>query len=195
MSSHFTFRRASTRAIGLALLVVAGLSLTACKSLTDKLPDASSVGAIVTPYKIDIVQGNVITKEQVALLKAGMPRTQVRDLLGTPLLASVFHADRWDYVFTFKRQGQEFQKRKMAVFFKDDVLDHFEADDMPSEAEFVASLDKKRRGEAPPLEATEEQLKQFAEKNPPKAAGTTGGADATPSRTYPPLESSSGASQ
>ena len=58
-------------------------------------------------YKIDIVQGNFVSREQAAALKPGMSRAQVRDILGTPLLTSVFHADRWDYVFTFKRQGVE----------------------------------------------------------------------------------------
>src|SRR4029079_6304680 len=61
----------------------------------------------ITPYKIEIVQGNFVSKEQVAALKPGMSRQQVRDILGTPLVTSVFHADRWDYVFTLKRQGVE----------------------------------------------------------------------------------------
>lgn len=195
MPSNFSLRRATLRSIGRMVAFAGVVSVAACSSLADKLPDVSSAGSFLSPYKIDIVQGNVITKEQVALLKEGMPRAQVRDLLGTPLLASVFHGNRWDYVFTFKRQGQETQRRKLAVFFKDDVLERFEADDMPSETEFVSSLDKKRRGEAPPLEATEEQLKTFAEKNPQKATDAAGSTDAVPSRTYPPLESGTGASQ
>ena len=58
---------------------------------------ASSVNPVnwITPYKVDVVQGNFISKEQVDLLKPGMTRAQVRDVLGTPLLTSVFHADRW----------------------------------------------------------------------------------------------------
>jgi outer membrane protein assembly factor BamE len=60
-------------------------------------------------------------------------------------VASVFHANRWDYVFTFQRQGQPPQQRKLAVFFKDEVLERVESDELPSEAEFVASLDVRRR--------------------------------------------------
>ncbi|HMS27888.1 MAG TPA: outer membrane protein assembly factor BamE, partial [Burkholderiaceae bacterium] len=56
------------------------------------------------PYKIDVAQGNFVSKEQISALKLGMPRAQVMDILGTPLLVSVFHADRWEYVFTLKRQ-------------------------------------------------------------------------------------------
>ena len=91
------------------------------------------------------MQGNFVSKEQVEALKPGMSRQQVRDILGTPLLTSIFHADRWDYVFTLKRQGVPPQERKLAVFFKGNVLDRFEGDEMPSEAEFVATLDNKRK--------------------------------------------------
>ena len=59
----------------------------------------------ITPYKVEVVQGNFVSKEQVEALKPGMSRQQVRDILGTPLVTSVFHGDRWDYVFTLKRQG------------------------------------------------------------------------------------------
>ena len=105
----------------------------------------SRVAGLVTPYKVDVVQGNFVSKEQVEALKPGMSRQQVRDILGTPLLTSVFHADRWDYVFTLKRQGVTAQARKLTVFFKGDVLERFEGDAMPTEAEFVATLDNKRR--------------------------------------------------
>ena len=64
----------------ISLALVALLALGGC----------GSVANWVTPYKIDILQGNVITREQVEALKPGMPREQVRDILGSPLLASVF---------------------------------------------------------------------------------------------------------
>jgi SmpA / OmlA family len=68
-------------------------------------PEADRVLGLVTPYRIDVTQGNVVTKELAAQVKPGMSREQVRDVLGSPLLTSAFHADRWDYVFTFRRQG------------------------------------------------------------------------------------------
>lgn len=167
----------------LPLLLAAGLALGGC----------GTVASWVTPYKIDILQGNVITREQVEALKPGMPREQVRDIMGSPLLASVFHADRWDYVFTLRRQGEEPLSRRVAVYFKDGVLERHEADELPSEAEFVASLDSRRgkKDKIPPLEATEEQLKAFAEKNKPLAPPLPASAAPEPSTTsYPPLESS-----
>lgn len=178
-----------------AALAICLLGLAGCSTLSNVTGSVASLGGLVTPYKIDVVQGNVITREQVEALKPGMARLQVRDELGTPLLQSVFHADRWDYVFTFKRQGQAEQKRRLSVFFKGDALDRFEADEMPSEAEFVASLDVKRKPAKPPvMEATPEQLQAFHEKNKAPAASTPAGAtstapaSATPAASYPPLE-------
>ncbi|MDO9115893.1 MAG: outer membrane protein assembly factor BamE [Polaromonas sp.] len=146
----------------------------------------------ITPYKIEIVQGNFVSREQVELLKPGMTRDQVRQVLGTPLLASVFHADRWDYVFTLKRQGVEPQALRLTVFFKGEALERFEGDAMPSESDFVAKLDSRRKlGKVPVLELTEEQLKA-AEKKPAATAATTPVTPpvTAPSATsYPPLES------
>lgn len=148
----------------------------------------SSVSGLVTPYKIDVLQGNVVTKEQAQALVPGVPRDQVKGLLGSPLLTSVFHADRWDYVFTFRRQGQPPQQRRLTVFFKGDALDRVESDELPSESEFVSSLDSRRKSDkAPPLEATEEQLKNFQARNAgaPQAPPV---APVAPATAYPPLE-------
>ena len=74
-----------------ALAVWAGVTMLAgcgsVQSLTSALP---SVESLVTPYRIDIIQGNFVSREQAAALAPGMPRAQVRDMLGTPLLTSVF---------------------------------------------------------------------------------------------------------
>ena len=74
-------------------------------------------------YQHEVVQGNFVSKEQVQALRAGMPRQAVREILGTPLVTSVFHAERWDYAFTIRRQGSEPQLRRFTVYFKGDVLD------------------------------------------------------------------------
>jgi outer membrane protein assembly factor BamE len=155
--------------------------------------------SFITPYKIDILQGNVVTREQVEALKPGMAREQVRDILGSPLLTSVFHADRWDYVFTLQRRGEQPVRRRVAVFFKDGVLERHEADELPSELEFVSSLDARRgqRGAKPPvLQATDEQLKTFAERNKPQTPPTPASAAPRPATTsFPPIDSSTGGSR
>ncbi len=167
--------------------LAAALVLAACGT-TDNV--SNRVASIISPYKIDVVQGNFVSKEQAAALRSGMSRLQVRDLLGTPLLVSMFHADRWDYVFTFKRQGIEPQSRKVTVFFKSDVVDRFEADNLPTEAEFVASLDSGRRsGIVPVLEASEESLAKFGASKPTEAAAASARNLPPLPERYPPLES------
>lgn len=170
------------RSTCLILLLAASAGLVACGSLNSA---SNSIAGVVTPYKIDIVQGNFVSKEQAAAIKPGMSRTQVRDILGTPLLTSIFHADRWDYVFTFKRQGLEPQARKVTVYFKGDALERIEADALPTEAEFVASLDSRRKSaKVPVLEMTEESLKQQ-----PAAEKTAEPQPLAPlPASYPPLE-------
>ncbi len=170
-------------------VVSIGAALAGCQSvssLTKSLPALPSVAEWVTPYRIDIIQGNFVSREQAAAVKPGMSRTQVRDILGTPLLMSVFHADRWDYVFTFSRPGQPVQQRRVTAHFKGDALDRLEADDLPTEAEFVASLDTRKRGGKPPvLQASEADLKAFSDRNPVAAPAPV---VTPPIVNYPPLE-------
>lgn len=175
--------------IQIAFIAAACLVLTACSS-TPVARGGSRLNPVnwLTPYKTEIVQGNVVTSEQVSLLQPGMVRAQVRGILGTPLLASVFHADRWDYVFTLKRQGTAPQSRRLTVFFKGDVLERFEGDAMPSESEFVGSLDSHQKLDAVPvLELTPEQL-QAADKKSAAAVAAAPAPPATATKTYPPLE-------
>jgi len=166
--------------LSMALLIG---SLTGCSST----PSSKSLLDTVSPYRFDRVQGNVITREQVAALKTGMPRNTVKDILGTPLLASLFHEDRWDYVFTYKRQGAQSQSRHVTVFFKGNNLDRFEADDLPTEAEFVATLKGMAKIEKlPAMSASEESLQKFPPATP--AVPLAPAAAKAPS-DYPPLES------
>ena len=71
----------------------------------------------ITPYRIDIQQGNNVSPEAVAQLKLGMSREQVRALLGTPLLTDIFHGDRWDYVYFREQSDGAREQRKLAVHF------------------------------------------------------------------------------
>ncbi len=188
---HYSIRSALEVA---ALTAMSCVLMAGCSS-TSSL-SASSINPVqwITPYRVDVTQGNFISKEQVDFLQAGMTRAQVKDVLGTPLLSSLFHADRWDFVFTLKRQSVEPQTFKYTVFFKGDRLERFEGDSMPNEAEFITKLDSRRKlGKAPALEATEEQLSKNAKSGAAPAAPATATASAaavSPAATvYPPLES------
>nr|WP_028606047.1 outer membrane protein assembly factor BamE [Ottowia thiooxydans] len=161
------------------------VTLTACSSFnraTLGMADA------LTLYKPEVVQGNFVSKEQVAALQPGMTRLQVRDILGTPLLTSVFHGDRWDYVFSLRRQGVEPQNFRLTIFFEGDNVARFEGDDMPSETEFVQRISRKRDIKVPTLEATEDQLARFPAAPASTAPVVDTPVEATPSGSYPPLE-------
>ena len=167
----FVFLRPSRTLFVWAWVFVA-LGLTACSSNL--------------VYKPEVVQGNFVSREQVQALRAGMPRQAVRDVLGTPLVTSLFHAERWDYAFTIRRQGTESQQRRFSVFFKGDALDRIEGDPLPTEAEFAAKLDTRRPPtKLPELKASEADLAKFPAKS---GAGTTQPPVPAGPVTYPPLE-------
>ncbi|MFM2029192.1 MAG: hypothetical protein RL517_383, partial [Pseudomonadota bacterium] len=137
ISGVFRFARLS-----LAITSISGLMLLAgCTSAVDDTQRAW-MNTIFRPYVPDVVQGNFISSEQYAKLQVGLSREQVRQILGTPLLASYFHANRWDYVFEFKRAGQQMSiERRVTVFFEGDKLVKFQGDALPTEVELVAEID------------------------------------------------------
>lgn len=168
------------------VLAAAALALVAGCGTFDN--SGSRVRNALTPYKVEVVQGNFVSREQVQALQKGMNTEQVRNILGTPLVTSLFHGERWDYVFTLRRQGVPPQQRRLTVFFNNGALDRFEGDEMPSESEFVATLDNKRRTvKVPRLEATEEELRRFSAGKAP--APVQPAPDTAPAAaSYPPLE-------
>jgi outer membrane protein assembly factor BamE len=180
------FRNASSTHLGLPALTIA---LTGLLSACSFMPSVSGekVFGLVRPYRVDVVQGNVLTTEQVAKVKPGMSRAQVRDLLGTPLLTDIFHDDRWDYMFTIRRQGIESQQRQVVAWFNGDVLKQLDVPpDLPSENEFVTAINTRElRGDAPKLALTEEERKALPVPAKPAvpAAETIGAL-----RSFPPLE-------
>jgi outer membrane protein assembly factor BamE len=132
------------RSVRLCLLIVAigGTFVVAgCTSAADDTQRAW-MNKVFRPYVPDVVQGNFISSEQYAKLQLGQSREQVRQILGTPLLASYFHANRWDYVFEFKRSNQVIGKeRRVTVFFEGDKLVKFQGDALPTDVELVAEID------------------------------------------------------
>ena len=88
-------------------------------------------------YKIDVEQGNIVTREMVAQRKPNMSRRQVRFILGTPLLEDPFDQSRWDYPYV-KRNGLKIlSESKLTVYFDGDTLMRFDTDleeeDLPEE--------------------------------------------------------------
>ena len=180
-----TLRRPPALRSAAALLLA--MLATGCSSWVS----GDSVLGMVSPHRIDIQQGNVVTQEQLARVKPGMNRLQVRDMLGTPLLTDTFHPDRWDYVFTLRQGRKPLQRRNVVLVFEGDVLKTIDAPELPTDSEFIDSISRGGRlGAASALELTPEQLKALP--IPAQAASQPAAAAPPPSppRNYPPLEPS-----
>ena len=179
MTAYQSF--SSSRWLRVILACAVFLGMSACSFISKSL-DMAHFGL----YKAEVVQGNFVSREQRQALRLGMARAQVKDILGTPLVSSVFHADRWDYVFTIRRQGVAPQNFKLSVHFKADVLSQIDSDELPSENEFVQRLVGEKKTAPPPLlQASEEDLRKF----PPAKTATAPAAPLPPlPASYPPLE-------
>ncbi|TQV64369.1 MAG: outer membrane protein assembly factor BamE [Halothiobacillaceae bacterium] len=94
------------------------LVLTACAS--SSMPDFLQV------YQMDIHQGNILSDENVAKLRIGMPQDEVRFLLGSPMLVDIFHNDRWDYVYYKKAGKGEPEQKRVSLFFENGRLTRIE---------------------------------------------------------------------
>lgn len=84
------------------------------------------------PYKIDVPQGNIVTPKQLETLALGMTRNQVRFVLGTPMIADPFHADRWDYFYSLKHDGRIVESRRLTAVFQDDKLVEVRGENIPA---------------------------------------------------------------
>lgn len=133
------------------------LLLAACSGM----PDVTST---FSPYRIDVRQGNFVSQEMVAQLKPGMTRDQVRFVLGTPLVADIFHAERWDYVYRFQPGKGEVQQRRFTVYFEDGKLARVAGDVVAAEDGGVdVAADAASRGrmiEIAPASVGKEEEKQ-----------------------------------
>jgi outer membrane protein assembly factor BamE len=168
------FRNARTPALGGALCLVLAASLAGCASKNPLMEESGASNSksspasatqpqtagvqttgptgvrrflgIFAPYRIDVQQGNFVSREMVSQLNEGMQRPegvtrdQARFVLGTPLLTDMFHADRWDYVFRLQRKSGEVLSSRVTVFFKDDRLERIQSGELPTEQEYLAFI-------------------------------------------------------
>lgn len=73
-------------------------------------------------YKRDLPQGNLVEQSAVERLQPGMSRSQVRQLMGSPLLEAPFDADQWDYVFRLDKAYGGVEQRRVTLTFVNDRL-------------------------------------------------------------------------
>lgn len=105
-------------------LIIVSLLLASCGGVS-RLPS-------FTPHKIEINQGNLITPEMRRKLKLGMSRSQVRALLGTPLIADAFHANRWDYAYRLEQNNKLVDQQRMTLYFEGENLARIDDGNMPA---------------------------------------------------------------
>ena len=115
----------------LSVVLLAGVALAAgCSTIDTYAPTLRTFGV----YKLDINQGNYISQDQVDKLRVGQTRQQVKLVMGTPLIESVFRNDRWDYSYLFIRQGRTVEQRNFTVYFVDEKVARWEGDEQPASA-------------------------------------------------------------
>jgi outer membrane protein assembly factor BamE len=76
----------------------------------------------IKPYKLDVQQGNVVTSKMLLQLRPGMTKSQVRFIMGTPLIQDSFHGNRWDYVYQMRESGKIIEQRRVILDFENELL-------------------------------------------------------------------------
>jgi outer membrane protein assembly factor BamE len=107
--------------IVLPLVIISLLSV----SCTSQLPS-------FRPYKMDIQQGNVVTSKMMMQLRPGMTKSQVRFIMGTPLIQDSFHSNRWDYFYQMRKDGKVIEQRRVIMEFDKDALLRVRGDVIPA---------------------------------------------------------------
>jgi len=134
----------------------------------------SAVLASGCVYKMNIQQGNYLVPDSVSQLKEGMTRSQVRFLLGTPMVPVAFDDSRWDYYYYFN--SQKFKaplKRRLTVFFADDKVARYENQGVPTQAD---------------LDQLERDLRKAVAENEAKKKKDKHGKSASPASETTPSE-------
>jgi len=89
----------------------------------------------IKPYKLDVQQGNVVNSKMLLQLRPGMTKSQVRFIMGTPLIQDSFHGNRWDYVYQLRENGKITEQRRVILDFENELLKAVRGDVVPSGSE------------------------------------------------------------
>ena len=84
------------------------MPLMSCSLVLDHLPYV---------YKIDVNQGNMIDQSMIDQLRPNMTKRQILYIMGTPMLVDYFHQNRWDYIYSSKKGGEEREQKTISIFF------------------------------------------------------------------------------
>ena len=124
----------------ISILAGSAVLVSGCSTFDDMAESASRLPLM---YRPDIQQGNVVTQEMVNQLEPGMTKRQVTYTLGTPGLIDSFHQDRWDYVYTLKKNAEPIEQKNLTLFFENDRLTKISGDYRPLPVDDMEVADKK----------------------------------------------------
>jgi outer membrane protein assembly factor BamE len=151
-------------------------------------------------YKMSIQQGNYLVADSVAQLKEGMTRSQVRFLLGTPMVPVAFDDSRWDYYYFFSsRVYRKPLKRRLTVYFQDERVQRFENQGVPTQADLTdlerdlrkamaatkKNQPKRKHGETQAVDNDSTETTSPAPAGPAPTSGSPSKADAPPDPVPP----------
>ncbi|MDD2863829.1 MAG: outer membrane protein assembly factor BamE [Methylococcales bacterium] len=105
------------------VLSLFSLQLMSCATAVEYLPYV---------YKIDVNQGNVIDQTMIDQLRPNMTKRQVLYIMGSPMLVDFFHQNRWDYVYSSKKGGEDLEQKTVSIFFENEQLKNIQGDFRPS---------------------------------------------------------------
>jgi outer membrane protein assembly factor BamE len=112
------------------------------------LAACTTVNLPLAPHRIDVQQGNALDQDAVDKLKVGMSRSQVRFLLGTPLLVDPFHSNRWDYVYNYRTSGKLTERKRLTLLFDGEVLARIQAEGLAASEIAVSPKPAQAGGQA-----------------------------------------------
>jgi outer membrane protein assembly factor BamE len=90
---------------------------------------AAAIASSGCVYRMPIQQGNYLDPVVIAQVKPGMTHSQVRYLLGTPMVPGAFDNSRWDYDYYLKsRRLQGPGRGHVAIFFTNNLVARVDSD-------------------------------------------------------------------
>ena len=71
--------------------------------------------SIPKTYEVVISQGNLVDQEMIDKLEVGMTESQVKFVMGSPLISDTFYPNRWDYFTSVTQGSKTYTEHKISV--------------------------------------------------------------------------------
>tara|TARA_Y100001970_G_scaffold122539_1_gene151915 strand:+ start:51 stop:380 length:330 start_codon:yes stop_codon:yes gene_type:complete len=84
--------------------------------------------SIPKTYEVVIAQGNLVDQEMIDKLEVGMTESQVKFVMGSPLISDTFYPNRWDYFTSVTQGSTTFTEQKITLYFEESKLVRWEGE-------------------------------------------------------------------